>query len=127
MGKQTKIPGTERLNRHRDIEEAAQDYKKLRDKHGELTRQLTRAKEELMGRMDTHQLTQYIDEDDELFVEITPVDRTVKVKPYDPEKHGIAKPATIPAPEAVDEPKKRRKVKTLAEGPKVEGAPGNGA
>lgn len=79
--KQTTIPGTERHERHPDIETAAEAYAEVRDERMALTKKEVAAREVLRAKMKEHGLTLYECDAEDLTVELIPSEgEKVKVK-----------------------------------------------
>lgn len=62
--KQTEIPGTERVA-HADIDEAALEYRELRDRWQALGKEMSQAKDKLLGKMREHGEENYKFADDD--------------------------------------------------------------
>ena len=90
-GQQTQIPGTERKV-HKDVRDAAETYREVRDERMELTEREVEAKADLMAAMKKHGLQKYVDEDAEIEAEIVPGEETVKVRKWKAPKD---KPANV--------------------------------
>lgn len=83
MAKQTEIPGTERV-KNKAIAEAADTYRKARDRRVRATRPEVEAKQSLIDLMHKHGLAVY--NDGEIIVEIIPTKEKVKVRDAEEEE-----------------------------------------
>lgn len=79
MGKQMKMPGTEDPN-YPDVEEAAENYRDVRDERMGLTDKEVDAKAVLHGLMKKHKLKTFRLPNSEHVVELIPGEETVRVR-----------------------------------------------